>query len=401
MLAPNYDENNVPQYYLPDPLVFSDGTPVKTREQWFDQRRGELLSLFEHHVYGTMPGKSDDLTQTITSEETALSGKALRRQITLQCAQQKDTPQIHILMYVPVDMDEAIPAFLALNFRGNHSIQPDPGIHLYPQWVKHPESEDVLLYHPQDIERGSSASRWPVETILERGYGLITAHYYDLDPDYDDDFQNGVHRLFPRDDRGGNAWGAISAWAWGLRRIMDYLETDSAIDNARVAVMGHSRLGKTALWAGATDQRFAVVISNESGCGGAALSRRQYGETVEAINTRFPHWFCTNFKAYNNHENHLPVDQHELIALIAPRPVYIASAVDDRWSDPLGEFLSAKHAHPVFKLASTSGLPAMSHPPLNQAVMGQIGYHIRSGAHDVTAYDWTQFMNFTDMHFAR
>lgn len=401
----NKDEAKVPEYSLPDALVAADGKPVTSASQWTESRRLELLDLFQDHVYGRAPTiwTAYSVVEELVDEK-ALGGLATRKQITIEFAGDTNKSQVQILLYTPNDAKGPVPVFFGLNFGGNHTVHRDPGIELCKSWIENDAGGGVVNNRANDKARGGSRRRWPVEMILKRGYGLATVYYGDIDPDFDDNFKNGVHPLLHgehREKRAPNQCGSIGAWAWGIRMVVSVLRNDADINPEQISIMGHSRLGKTALWAGAQDRRIALVVSNNSGCGGAALSRRQFGERLVHINGNFPHWFSETFRGYNEKEDELPVDQHMLISLVAPRPVYVASAAEDNWADPRGEFLAAKAAEPVYKLLGKGGLGVDDMPAADTPVGESIGYHLRSGGHDVVEYDWTQYLNFADKHFGR
>ncbi len=401
----NYDESKISPYTLPDPLTSEAGQQVDTADAWRLQRRPELVELFQQHVYGRSPAACEIRHSLVSTRTDAIDGNALRREVDVFFGTAADAPSMRLLIYTPKSVTKPVAAFIGLNFQGNHTVESDPAISLTSSWVRQ-RTGLTDGNRASDAGRGTSASRWPIDLIIDRGYALVSIYYGDIDPDFDDGFQNGIHAAFAAQTDSippGERWGSIATWAYGLSRALDYLETDDAIDASRVAVIGHSRLGKTSLWAGASDRRFAMVVSNDSGCGGAAISRRAIGETIGRINRVFPHWFCDNYWQYNENEDACPVDQHQLVALIAPRPVYIASATEDRWADPKGEFLSAFHADPVYRLLGTDGLggtrPPAAMPAADSPIQnGTIGYHLRSGGHDLTRYDWGQYLNFADRH---
>lgn len=395
----NYDESKVPAYTLPELLVTEGGQPVTTAAQWEQQRRPEILDLFASHMYGRTPTDHIDVRYEVLLENRdALGGKATSRQVKLIFSNGEKTHEALLLLFLPNDVTGKIPMFVGYNYKGNHSTTLDTTI-LYSKnfaLVKEPG-------HP-DWERGCQASRWSYDDIIARGYGVATMCYHDIFPDKPGLTDHSVAALFPdygQQPEAADEWQAIGAWAWGSSRILDYLATDPRVDMERVALMGHSRQGKAALWAGAQDTRFKIVISNDSGEGGAALSRRKFGETIAIVSSIRPAWFCPALDQYHGREEDLPIDQHQLVALMAPRPVYIASAEEDRWADPKGEYLAAYHASPAYALYGLQGLPSETLPAIHQPIMNAVGYHIRAGKHDVTRYDWLAFLDFADKHFGK
>jgi hypothetical protein len=288
---------------------------------------------------------------------------------------------------------------MGYNFSGNHTITTDKNVLLGNRWVYY-KAKGAVNNRATEASRGADTASWQLSTILANGFAVATAYYGDLEPDTSTGFTTGIRSTLKEVlNIQPNEWCAMGAWAWGLSRIVDYLQTDKNIDARKIALIGHSRLGKATLWAGASDPRIALVVSNESGEGGAALSRRWYGETVQIITAHFPHWFAAKYKTYGDNVNALPVDAHMLLSLIAPRPLYVASAVEDTWSDPKGEFLSAREAGKVYALYGKKGIDTDSLPALHQPVGKTVRYHIRAGRHAVTLYDWQQYLQFAREQF--
>ncbi len=401
---PNYDEAKVPAYTLPDPLKCADGKIVADDKTWRSKRRPELLELYRTEVFGRAPTKPAELSFEVENvDPKALDGLATRKEVVILVA--PDAPPIRMVLYVPNAAKKPVPVFLGMNFDGNHTIDADPGITLVDAWTWDPKTKAESLVKADPAKRGASASRWQLPLVLGRGYAVATFPRSDVEPDYAEGWKHGLRGYYlaksGRKEFQPGEWGCIAAWAWGMSRAIDYLTTDPDIEDRQIAVHGHSRLGKTSLWNGATDGRAAIVISNNSGEGGAAIARRKFGETTIVLNTRFPHWFCGNFKKYSEREADMPFDAHELVALSAPRPVYVASATLDTWADPRGEFLAALHAGPVYGLFGKAGVGVTEMPPAESPVGDYVAYHLRTGKHDITEYDWLQYLAFADRHFGK
>ncbi|MFK7811123.1 MAG: hypothetical protein AB8B59_01435, partial [Maribacter sp.] len=390
----NYDESKVPEFSIPDPLITFAGEKITTSEDWMEKRRPELFDFFENKVYGKVPGNLDSVSFKLLEEsENAINGKATRKQVEVTLIKNKRSIRFTILIYLPKNSSPS-PIFLGYNFYGNHTITTDPNVIISDAWAMNSEAMHVSEHRLTEASRGLRAHRWAIEKIIDNGFGLATIYNGEIDPDKND-LLDGLQSLFYDEGQEKpeyNEWGSLAVWAFGYSRALDYFEQDIEIDANKVVVFGHSRLGKAALWAGATDQRFAGVISNNSGCGGAALSKRKFGEIINVINSSFPHWFSFNFKNYNNNEEALTVDQHQLLALIAPTPLYVASAQDDLWADPKGEFLSAHYASSVYSLFDKEGLITNQIPEVHSPIHKTVAYHIREGKHDVTNYDWEQYI---------
>lgn len=377
---------------LPEVLTMADGTPVQTVED-FAARRQEILDLFEQNVYGTLPKDGFTTSFEVLEEGSALNGAAIRRQVKISVTTDKGTSDALLLLYLP-QSEKPVPVVLGLNFKGNHTVFADEAI--LPSYST--EADDETLME----ERGIKAERWNIEQAIARGYGIATIFCDDFAPDNADTYNTRVISLFDEPE-----FKAVGAWAFGIMRGVDYLVQQPEVDTNRIVDIGHSRLGKAAVWAGANDERIALVISNDSGNTGATLTRSNHGETMKSINAMFPHWFCTQYKEYGAAANALPVDQHLLLACIAPRKVYVANANDDLWADPQGAWNSLLASRPAFELYGQEVISedclaeGETQPHAGQSVWSaDMGYHKRSGWHDIQSEDWAFYLDYMDQYLA-
>lgn len=370
----NYDEAKVPPYKLPEVLKTAVNKKVNNKLTWEKVRRPEILKLFEDNIYGQMPASYNSIKYSIiNSDAAAMNGKALLKQVLIEVFNNNRSVQINLVLFVPNNKTKPVPAFLLINNRGKENT---------------------------DAARTTKSDFWPAEILIDSGYAIAAFHVSDLAPDDKETFMNGVLQLYPTQLNADNGMRAIGAWAWGASRVMDYFEKDADIDSKKIAVVGHSRGGKASLWAAAQDPRFSICVTNCSGNTGAALARRQFGERIKKINTSFPHWFNTNYKKFNDREDALPIDQHMLIALVAPRPVYATNASKDLWADPKGTFLSLKNAEKVYALYGLKSNLPLNPPAINEAIIqSPIAYHNREGEHNLTAFDWVNFIKFANYHY--
>ena len=372
----NYFEDKVPSYELPPLLKDDDGQPITTVAQW-TARRAKLLDLFRNELYGYSPERpKDEWFEVAKIDRKAMDGAATLKLVNIHLGAQPEAPVIHLNLFIPNNRTKPAPAFLLICNRDRSNIDPT---------------------------RKIKSDFWPAEQIVARGYAAASFFNGDVAPDKYDGFTTGIHAYLQNPAaRKFNSWGTIAAWAWGGSRVMDYFETDPDIDEKHCAVTGHSRGGKTALWCGAQDERWALTISNCSGCSGAAIARRRFGESLKVIQNAFKHWFCGNYRKYIDREDDLPFDQHELVALVAPRAVYVTSADEDLWADQRGEWLAVHEAEPVWKLFGRQGLPSDIMPPLDKPLIGDgMGYHIRTGEHNYKVFDWNAHMDLADREFNR
>jgi hypothetical protein len=393
----NYDETKVGAYTLPDPLVLNNGKRVRDAKTWYAKRRPEIVEIFETQQFGRAPGRPAEESFEVTDKGTpALGGKAIRKQVTVHFSKDPSWPTMDLLIYLPAAAKKPVPMLLNISFTPVTSAVDDPEIKPETIW-------DLKTMKRVPAPKLSGAGSIDVEALLDAGFGVATFYYGDIEPDTREGFAYGIRARYLKPgekDRGPDEWGSIAAWAWAMSRAEDYFETDAQIDAKRVAIHGASRLGKTVMWAGAHDPRFAAVIACCSGEGGASLSHRNYGETIAHLTTptRFPYQFAENYAKYAGYPDTAPMDSHMLIALIAPRPVLLQTGITDFWSDPKGEFLAAAAAGPVYKLLGKDGLDTDAWPAAQQPILHDVGYYMHDGGHGILPTDWAVYIQFLRMH---
>ena len=393
----NYTEANVPQYTLPELLTLQDGRKVTDIQTWNEKRRPEILQLLVENQFGRAMGNPKDISIEVFDGGSLVFGrKALRRQVTMHFGK---GPEVDLLVYLPTNAKKPSPLLLNISFMANSQTVDDPGVKEGMTWNR--EKQRV------PAGKGSPFPKLDVMQFIERGYGFATVNYGDFEPDFQEGLEYGIRKQYLKPGQSRpepDEWGAIAAWAWGLSRVLDYFEVDPAVDAERVAITGVSRLGKTALWTAAADPRFAMAIPSCSGQGGAALSRRNYGETIKLITLpqRYGYQFCANYAKWGDDPNSAPMDAHMLIALMAPRPILLQTGDTDKWSDPLGEFQAAVAAEKVYKLFGKKGLDTDRIPESGTPILNDIGYFMHKGGHGMNAADgtsdWSVYLDFMDKH---
>ena len=389
----NYDEAQVGTYTLPDPLKLNNGESVRSAKSWYSKRRPEIVEMFETQQYGRAPGRpAGEIFELIDKGTPALNGKAIRKQVMIYLNKDKTGPSINLLIYLPAAAVKPVPMFFNINFVPIQNAVDDPDVK--PETAWDPKTNTRVM-PPAALRFG----HLEVEPLLEAGFGVATYYYGDIDPDYPEGFANGIRARYLKagqKDRQPDDWGSIAAWAWGMSRVQDYFETDKSIDAKRVVIHGVSRLGKTVMWAGAHDQRFAAVIASCSGEGGAALSHRNYGETIGHLTapSRYPYQFAANYAKYGGFPDKAPMDANLLIALIAPRPLLLQTGDTDNWSDPKGEFLAAVAAGPVYKLLGKTDLGTDIWPEAGKPIFHDLSYYMHEGGHGMMPSDWDIYDEF-------